>query len=43
MKESYKKILTIFAIAASFIAILAFIFDVIIMPLYVEGNGIESP
>ncbi|MBI1933539.1 MAG: PASTA domain-containing protein [Ignavibacteriales bacterium] len=43
MKESYKKILTIFAIAASFIAILAFIFDVIIMPLYVEGDEIEVP
>ncbi|MBK8946528.1 MAG: PASTA domain-containing protein [Ignavibacteriae bacterium] len=43
MKALFYKILTITSIAAAIIAILAFILDVFIMPLYVDSDEIEVP
>lgn len=43
MKATFNKILTFTAIAAAILAILAFILDVIIMPLYVKSEEIQVP
>ncbi len=43
MKATFNKILTLTAIAAAIIAILAFILDVIVMPLYIDSDEIQVP